>query len=32
MTNNIEVTLGYVLALLIGCGLAVAMLIWWSAA
>ena len=30
-TDHIEVTLGYMLALLIGVGMAAAMVIWWSA-
>ena len=29
-TDYIEATLGYVLALLIGSGMAAAMVIWWS--
>ena len=29
--DRIEVTLGYMLALLIGVGMAAAMVIWWSA-
>lgn len=32
MTEQIEATLGYGLALLIGSGMAIAMVVWWSAA
>ena len=31
-TIDIEVTLGYVLAMLVGIALAAAMMFWWSAA
>ena len=31
MTEQIEATLGYALAMLIGGGMAAAMVVWWSA-